>query len=288
MKERGEGLPLLVRVVAPAGPVNQADLDAGMEVLRGMGLRLEESPHARLRAGYLAGSDEGRATDLQAALDDPAVDVVWFARGGYGTSRILERLNPEGLRRHPKTLVGFSDATVLHAWAQRVKGVRLLYGPGVQELGRPGVCEMGSLATALAGHPVEIPAQGPPAPMGPYPVAGGCLSLLSVLVGTPWEPALAERWLFLEDVGESMYRLDRMMTHLAQAGWFERAAGILLGGFTGMAEGEHPGLVTERARELLGPSKPLLEALPVGHLQGKFTLPLERPARWNGVSLRVD
>ena len=287
MKKAGGRLSQLVRVVAPAGPVNEADLDAGMGVLRGMGLRVEESPHARLRAGYLAGSDEVRAGDLQAALDDPAVDVVWFARGGYGTSRILDGLRPDGLRRHPKTIAGFSDATVLHAWAQRVAGVRLLYAPGVQELGRPGVCEMGSLAAALAGSPVDMPAQGPPAPAGAYPVVGGCLSLLSVLVGTPWEPALTERWLFLEDVGESMYRLDRMMTHLAQAGWFDRAAGILLGGFTGMAGGEHPGLVSERARELLGPSKPLLDALPVGHLKGKFTLPLERPARWNGITLRV-
>ena len=111
---------------------------------------------------------------------------------------------------------------------------------------------------------------------------GGCLSLLSVLVGTPWEPAVAGRWLLLEDVGERLYRADRLMTHLAQAGWMERCAGLLLGGFTGMGEGESPAAVALRASELLGPHKPLVSGLPVGHLTGKHTLTLERPARWDG------
>lgn len=280
--------PKTIRVVAPAGPVAVDDLERGVEILRRRSFTVRVSPHIGERLGYLAGADEDRLKDLQAALDDPGVDVVWFARGGYGTTRLLPRLSREGLVRHPKTLAGFSDATALFAWAQDVSGVRRLYAPSVQELAREGVCDMESLWAALERRDVPIPAEGDPEPAGPFPVAGGCLTLLSVSVGTPWEPDVSGRWLFLEDVGEPLYRIDRMMTHLHQAGWFGRAAGLLLGGFTGMGEGESPSQAAHRARQLLGPRKPLLTGIPVGHLKGKRTLPLGCLAHWNGAALVVQ
>ncbi len=273
--------PLKIRIVAPAGPVNGPDLTAGVQLLRGRGHEVVEADHVRKRKGYLAGSDADRLGDLQGALDAPGVDVVWFARGGYGTTRLLGGLKREGLIRHPKIISGFSDATALYAWAQRVPCATLLYAPSAQELARKGVCVLDSVWAALAGSPLPLPGEGG-GPAGPFPVAGGCLTLLSVLVGTPWEPAIAGRWLFLEEVGESMYRIDRMLTHLEQAGWFERAAGVLLGGFTGMGDGEGPGDVARRVRELLGPDKPAVTGLPVGHRTGKYVLPLERPALWDG------
>ena len=280
--------PKTIRVVAPAGPVAVDDLERGVEILGRRGFTARISPHAQERHGYLAGADESRLSDLQAALDDPDVDVVCFARGGYGTTRLLPLLSREGLARHPKILAGFSDATALLAWAQDVPGVRRLYAPSVQELAREGVCEMDSLWAALEGRDVQIPAEGnPDEAAGPFPVAGGCLTLLSVSVGTPWEPDVSGCWLFLEDVGEPLYRIDRMMTHLQQAGWFGRAAGLLLGGFTGMGEGESPSQAAQRARQLLGSHKPLLTGLPVGHLKGKRALPLGCPATWDGSALIV-
>ena len=277
--------PLRIRIVAPAGPVNDTDLLAGAEVLKARGHAVEFGPHAFSRWGYMAGVDVERLADLQAALDDPGLDVIWFARGGYGTTRLLPALSGSGLALKSKILAGYSDATALHAWAQKAGGARLLYAPSAQELGREGVCQLDSLWAALEGGQTRIPASGPADARGPFPVAGGCLSLLTVLVGTPWEPDVTSRWLFMEDVGEPLYRLDRMMTHLSQAGWFERCAGVLLGSFRGLGEGGAPNDVASRALELLGSSKPLVSGLPVGHTPGKHTMPLEAPALWDGGEL---
>jgi muramoyltetrapeptide carboxypeptidase len=282
MHMRGEEHPKLIRVVAPAGPVAEDDLDRGMQVLRDRGFTVEEAPHARAREGYLAGRDEDRLEDLQSALDDPLVDVVWFARGGYGTTRLLPKLSADGLTAHPKVLAGFSDATALFAWAQGIRGVRRLYAPSAQELGREGVCALDDLWKSLDGSPCTLPGKGPKGPLGPFSVEGGCLTLCSVLAGTSFAPDLEGRWLFLEDVGEPMYRIDRMVTHLDQAGWLRGAEGLLLGGFTGMGEGEGPDQVVARLRELVGGQKPIISGLPAGHLKGKRVLPLGEAAHWDG------
>ena len=277
--------PLRIRVVAPAGPVESRDLDEGIRVLVERGHSVEEAPHVRERVGYLAGRDAERFEDLQSALEDPEVDVVWFGRGGYGTTRLLPLLSSERIPEKSKLLAGYSDATALFAWSQRVPGLRPLYAPSVQELCRAGVCQMDSLWAALAGNPRCVPALGPDSNAGPFPIVGGCLSILSALAGTPWAPDVKGHWLFLEDVGEPLYRLDRMMTHLQQAGWFDFAAGLLLGSFRGMTPGEMPTDVAVRALELLGPRKPLVSGIPVGHMKGKHALPLGRPALWDGAAL---
>jgi len=288
MSDRFPVPPLqVIRVVAPAGPLKGHDLDAGIELLRRRGFTVQEAPHVRDREGYLAGPDWSRGEDLQEALDDPRVDAVWFARGGFGTTRLLSGLSGESLTHRPKVLVGYSDATALFAWASRFAGTTCLYAPSLQELAREGVCVLDSLWAALDGQPLRIPAEGPEGAEGPFPVTGGCLSLCSVAVGTSWEPDISGRWLFLEDVGEPLYRIDRMLTHLAQAGWMKQAEGFLLGGFTGLGEGESYSEVIARVRELAGPSMPLVTNLPVGHLKGKHTLPLGGAARWDGTSLVV-
>jgi muramoyltetrapeptide carboxypeptidase len=277
--------PKSIRVVAPAGPVDREDLDAGIAILAGRGFQVSEGRSLRRAERYLAGSDEERLADLQEAFDDPSVDAVWFGRGGYGTQRLLPwlRVQPPGRR---KLLLGFSDATALYAWALRHGGFDILYAPSVQELARPGVCHLESLWAALRGEPEPLPAQGPAGPVGPAEVVGGCLSLLVTTCGTPWRPRTAERFLFIEDVGERMYRLDRMLTHLAHAGWFDGLAGILLGSFTGMGSDEEPGMVLGRVRDLAPPGTPILSGLPAGHLVGKRPLPFAVPALWDGSALR--
>jgi len=278
--------PVRVRVVSPAGPVPPEDLDAGLAALSARGFEILEGPHARERLGYLAGEDSARRADLQEALDDPECDVVWFARGGYGTARLLPALRPPA-HGGERILCGYSDATALHLWASRLPGLRCLYAPSVTELGRPGVWVPSSLWAALAGRPEPVPGVGPRTAAGPFPVTGGCLSLCVCSAGTAWAPQTRGRWVFLEDVGEKLYRLDRMLTHLAQAGWFEGAGGILLGSFTGLGEGESPEEVAGRAAEL-GPGLPVVTGLPVGHTVGKHTLPLGVPATWDGRCLRFS
>ncbi len=273
-----------IRVVAPSGPVNAADLSGGERVLESRGFDVVEGEHTRDRFGYLAGTDEARIHDLQSALDEADTGILWFARGGYGVTRLLGRLSPGGLRKRPKILAGYSDATALFAWAQRLTGAACLYAPSVQELAGEDAFDMDALWAALMGHPRAIPGKGT-SPAGPFPVVGGCLSLLSVLVGTPWEPLLDGRWLFIEDVGESLYRIDRMLVHLSHAGWFDRVAGVLLGGFTGLGKGERAEDVESLVRELIAPDKAIVAELPVGHLRGKYTLPFGLPAYWDGKKL---
>lgn len=277
--------PKTIRVVAPAGPVNPGDLAAGIALLRQRGFEVAEGAHVRGAKGYLAGTDGERLADLQKALDDPEVDAVWFARGGYGTQRLLPALRVPLLDR-PKFLVGFSDATALFLWALRNGIFRLLYAPSMQELARPGVCDLDALWAALRGEPEPLPATGPPEPAGPAEVVGGCLTLLSAACGTPWRPRTRGRFLFLEDGGERLYRVDRMLTHLHQAGWFEGLAGILLGSFTGMGEGESVDDVARRAGALLPEGLPVIRGLPAGHRRGKRPLPMGLPAFWDGSSLR--
>lgn len=279
--------PKTIRVVAPAGPVNHEDLDAGLALLRSRGYEVYEGRHVRRDSGYLAGTDDERLDDLQEAFDDPDVDALWFARGGFGTGRLLPRLRIPA-PAHPKLLVGFSDATALFSWALRHGGFQLLYAPSVQELARPGVCHLDSLWDALKGRPTPVPGVGPDQSAGPAEVVGGCLSLLVTTCGTPWRPRTQGRFLFLEDVGEKMYRLDRMLTHLAQANWFENLTGVLLGSFTGMGDGEGPALVEARIRELVPAGNPVITGIPAGHRVGKRPLPLGVPAVWDGSVLRFD
>ncbi len=284
-KEIPSPLGTVVRIVSPAGPVTEGDLDRGIEVLAGKGYLVEEAPHVRERTGYLAGRDEDRTTDLREALEDPHVDIVWFARGGYGTQRLLQGLGSPGRRSPGKVIAGYSDATALFLWAEGNHRLRCFYAPSVQELGRRGVCRLSSLWGALRGKPLPIPGEGPGRVAGPAPVIGGCLSLVVTASGTPWVPDMTGKFLFLEDVGESLYRLDRMLTHLQHAGWFGGVAGILLGAFTGLPDGETSEDVAKRIREMVPVGTPVVTSLPVGHRKGKYTLPLGVPALWNGKTL---
>ncbi len=275
----------LIRVVAPAGPVDAGALEAGLAVLRGRGFEVVPGSHVLDRNGYLAGGDDCRLADLQEALDDESAEIVWFARGGYGTSRILP-----GLRwnedRPAKIVAGYSDATVFHLWAQRFGNMRCLYAPSVTELGRPGVAVLSSLWAALQGEFEPVPGDGPATPAGPFDITGGCLTLCCASAGTFWAPETEGRWVFLEEVGEKLYRIDRMFTHLQQAGWFGGCAGVLLGAFTGLGEGETAAMVRERVEYLAGPEAIVVASLPVGHVTGKQTIPLGVPALWDGRFVR--
>ena len=141
-----------------------------MALLRHQGFTVEEGPHVRDRQDYLAGPDWSREEDLQEALDDPRVDAVWFARGGYGTTRLLSRLSGEA-RHRPKVLLGYSDATALFAWASRFPGATCLYAPSLQELP-----ERESASWTPSGRPspasLRDPGNGARARRGPFPVTG--------------------------------------------------------------------------------------------------------------------
>lgn len=279
-RERWLAVGQTVGVVAPGFAVRKAALARGVRRLRTMGYRVRIGRHVLSSDGYLAGADDARAADLNEMIHDPEVRAVWSARGGYGTARILDSVDWRALRRDPKLLIGYSDLTALFNAAARRTGQVCLYGPVVSELGQPEAWHAPSLQTLLAGKPfalrvakrnVLVPGKASGT------LFGGNLSVLTHLCGTRYFPDLRDAVLFLEEIGEETYRIDRMLTQLGQSGAFRGLAGVLLGTLDVPARRRFP---TDRRlidvlRETFGGlGVPVVRGLPVGHRAGKRTLPL--------------
>jgi muramoyltetrapeptide carboxypeptidase len=286
-----------VAVVAPCGPVQPDQLAAGVEQLSAWGYRPVVMPHALEVHGHLAGTDDARAADLDAALRDPELRAVWVARGGYGLTRILDRVGWEVLARDPKPIVGFSDATALHlaAWARlRLVTFHAQFAARAHLLARHADAAT-HLRALLAG---EVPAGPLPALDGEEPprvvaggrgegrLLGGNLTLLASTIGTPAQLDTAGAVLLVEEVGEEPYAIDRSLTQLRTAGLLDDVAGVIVGRLRGcdpvpkVPAGGGP-LVTppsasadEVVAERLGDlGVPVLADLPVGHVDRQLALP---------------
>jgi muramoyltetrapeptide carboxypeptidase len=269
-----------VAVVAPSGPVPEERLEAGLDILRGWDLDPVVGRHVLDRHpefGYLAGTDGDRAADFQRAWCDPAVDAVFCARGGYGVQRMVDLLDWAALRAAgPKVFLGFSDITALHeAFATRMR-LATLHGPmaaGVdfvknsraQEHLRATLFAPEKVRTFTSGR-VLVPGRATGVTLG------GCLALLASELGVPGaRPTAGGGVLFLEDVGEQTYRLDRYLTQLLRAGWFEGVAAVVLGSWEGCEPREElAALFTDR---LGGLGVPVVTDFRMGHCEGALTVP---------------
>jgi len=223
----------VVGVIAPSGAVDGARLEAGIEVLEGWGLRVEVGKAVLARHMYLAGDDEARLADLEGMLDEARVRAIFCARGGYGSQRLLPRLDARKLVREPKPIVGYSDATALLNAAVGA-GVVAVHGPMVADdiargLSGRSAHQLWSLLTDPAWRwEAEAPEVVRPG-CARGRLVGGCLAVLVAALGTPYALDTEGAILFLEDVAERPYRLDRLLTQLRQAGRLDRVAGIVFG-----------------------------------------------------------
>lgn len=268
-------------VFAPSSPFPEDRFEAGVRVLEGLGFQVRVPEAARARTGYLAGDDAHRAAAFTALLEDPEVDGLIAARGGYGLHRILDRLDPERLARADKPVVGFSDLSALHA-ALNLDGQRVaIHGPVVTQLAGLPPEDATHLARLLRGEYPDgfvLTADGPAIASGRATgrLVGGCLSVVLGLLGTRWWPSTEGAILVLEDVGEAPYRVDRMLSQLRLAGAFDGIAGITLGDFVAC----HPPrpnepTVEEVLAERLGDlGVPVLTGLPIGHGSRNRAVPL--------------
>jgi muramoyltetrapeptide carboxypeptidase len=275
-----------IAVIAPAGPFDRPSLEGGLRVLAERYRPVfDEGCFARTR--YLAGDDTRRLDELTAALSDDAVKAVVAARGGYGTLRLLAGLGPklQAAGFSPKPVVGFSDITALHA-ALQAAGWVSIHGPGVTQLGSQPATVVDRLVHLLESSSVPVPPlQGTPLSGGVVegPLLGGNLSLFTRLLGTRHLPPLDGAILLIEDVGERPYRLDRMWTHLALAGVFERVRGLALGEFTGCEEPDADyGSADVLAALVAETGLPCVGGLPVGHGAVNAPVPLGCRARLDG------
>jgi muramoyltetrapeptide carboxypeptidase len=222
-----------VGVAALSGPVDPERLERGLEALRGLGFEPVLADNAASREGLFAGGDAARLAAFHRLAADTDLPAILFTRGGHGVLRVLPGIDWELLRRRPRAYLGYSDLTPFLLAVVRRLGLVAFHGPLVGgELARGLTAgERESLLGALAGrYPVAMPLAGwlrGGAAAGP--LLGGCLSLLTATLGTAWFPELSGAVLFLEDVNEPLYRIDRMLTHLALSGNLDRLGGMILG-----------------------------------------------------------
>ncbi len=281
----------VVGVVAPAGAVDEASLNAGVCLLEEAGFRVRLGAAVLKKCGYLAGTDRERLADLQAMFCDAEVKAIFSARGGYGSGRLLPMLDPAIIRAHPKIIVGYSDVTyLLNDLLQRADLVTF-HGPVVDGFHkRPDGTAY--LLTMLQGERVRWhePAQEVIQPGTAEGIlAGGCLSVIAATLGTPYALETRGRLLFLEDVNEKPYRIDRMLTQLRQAGRLDGVAGVIFGEMTGCSAGADERVsVRDVIAEIFARAPyPVAFGLPSGHGSGLLTLAFGVRARLAGERLTL-
>jgi muramoyltetrapeptide carboxypeptidase len=282
-----------VGVVAPGFAVKAAALRSGVARLQRFGFEPVLGDHLLARDGYLAGDDASRASDLETMLCDPNVKAVWFARGGYGSSRLLDRMPWRRIKRCPKLLIGYSDLTALFSAAIDRAGSVCLYGPVVSELGDASSFHAPSLRNMLAGRPYDL-SFGKRRIIAPGKargrLVGGNLSMLAHLCGSRFFPDLRNSILFIEETGEETYRIDRMLQQLKLSGALARVSGLLLGEIDAPARKRFPpdrrlSAVLHEYLHALG--VPVVSGLRAGHVKSKLTLPLGGHAELDTVAGRL-
>jgi muramoyltetrapeptide carboxypeptidase len=254
-----------VRVVAPAGAVGREALEAGIALLEDR-FRVGWNSGVFERHGYLAGDDDRRAGELQTALDDPGVGAVLAARGGYGTTRIIDRIELEGLGLAPRWIAGSSDLTalLLRVWSEL--GLVTAHGPMVASLPRQRR-DLELLCELLAGESWQAPhgLEGIERGAAEGPLLGGNLAILAHLCGAI-DPGLFEgAILLLEEVGERPYRVDRYLVQLERSGVLERVAGFVIGELSGCEAERGPGALEVIAGRLCARGAPLAAGYPAAH-----------------------
>lgn len=237
--------------------------------------------------GYLAGTDAERAAALMNAWKNPQVKAIWCFRGGYGTGRILDLLDYDYMKEHPKILIGMSDITALHHAIQSKTGLVTFLGPVLNYFQDDddsfadtyAFNQLEPLLTAPKPRKIELPHAGfhlkvlkPGKASGRF--VGGNLSLIAALCGTPWQLSTEGKILVLEDVGEKSYRIDRLLWQLEEAGLLEKPAAVILGGFE--ACGSTNGITLEQVfKEYFSNKKyPVILNFPTGHIKYQATIPL--------------
>ena len=289
-----------VAVIAPAGPLSQDPkeredkIHACDKVLRELGLEPYFYPSCSQAYGYLAGTDEIRARDVMEAFLDPTIDGIFCIRGGYGVQRMLDKLDFEKIRKHPKWFAGYSDITALHialnqkcqlvTYHSAMPSTELIQGVDEYTMNWLKAAMFGDLTGGLID---ELPSATPVKSLWEEGktaegiLCGGNLSLVSSSIGTPYGIDTKGKILFLEDVHEDIYRLDGMLNHMRLAGLFEDCEGIIMGYYTDCDGGKEIMPLEQVFRDLLPKDKPVLIGYSCGHARPTMTLPF-------GANVRLD
>ena len=266
-----------VAITCPAKKLPR-NIEDAVKLLESWGLNviLGETVHASWN--QFAGNDELRTSDFQRFLDDPSVKAIFAARGGYGTIRIIDRLNFSGFKKHPKWIIGFSDITVLHSHIQSLYNTESIHGQMPLTIREGSEISLETLRKALFNEEIKYnytslaknrsgEAEGI--------LIGGNLSLLVMMAGSVSEQDFSGKILFLEDVGEYLYSIDRMMWNLKRAGKLNNLKGLIIGGFTELKDNDIPfgqtaeQIIMEHVKEF---DFPVCFNFPAGHIRDNRAL----------------
>jgi muramoyltetrapeptide carboxypeptidase len=272
-----------VGIAALSGPIDPDTLEKGLEGLRRLGFEPVLAANLRSRDSLFAGGDAERLDAFHRLAADPGLAAIFFARGGHGLLRVLPAVDWELLRRRPRAYVGYSDLTPFLLEVVRRLGMVTFHGPMVAADMARGLAreEEDSLLAALAGrYPAAQPfsrwLREPETREASGPLLGGCLSLLTATLGTPFAPDLGGALVFWEEINEPPYRVDRMLTHLGLSGNLANIAGMIVGHLGNGQGADWPALV---GGSVAGFTWPLAWGLESGHVPPNRTLPLGLPAR---------
>lgn len=272
----------VIGIVAPASPVHdQAEIDQACGILAHSGFKPVLGRTVKPMPGDLAGSDWERQADLETIWADPSIDAIWSLRGGYGCLRLLERLNYRLLAETPKILIGYSDLTALELGLWKRAGLVTFHGPVLINLTNDFSRE--SALAMVCGENNSEMLKWPETYRSVYtvfrsglvqgPVFGGNLATLLSLLGTKYFPSLTGAILFIEEVGESAYRVDRMLTQLMLAGVLEDVAAVMVGRSVPTEPEQESDLISVFAERLERLKCPAAYGFPLGHWPEKWTIP---------------
>jgi len=282
-----------VGLITPGSYISDEALETAVKNLEEEGFVVKLSKNIRAQRGFTAGSDQERLDDLHSMFADTQVDAVWCARGGYGCSRLLPNIDYKLIKRNPKVFIGYSDITALHTAIVQETGLVCFHGPvGASDFSDYTKMHFQKLllepqepfTISLSADNVETGTEDevfqtqtirPGKATGE--LVGGNLSLLAALAGTPYSFNAKNKLVFIEDIGEKPYRIDRMLTQLRQASNLDTAAGIALGIFADCQADEDDlslslmETLTDRLADL---DIPVIYGLSFGHITNQCTLPV--------------
>lgn len=268
-------------IVSPAGKIDADIVDKAASILREWGLKVEVGENALSRVGRFSGSIEQRLSDLQKAMDDAEVNLIFCSRGGYGMVHLLDRLNFDGMIRNPKWVVGYSDITALHS-ALQSNGIISIHGPMAKHFAEEGASDkaVAYTKTVLTEGRIDYKIDGTKYSAlnrkgkASGRLFGGNLSVFCGILGSRFAVIPKEGILFIEDIGEEPYRVDRMMYQLRLAGVFDNIKGLIVGRFTDYSEDNAMyGPLYESILEAVAPyTFPVCFGFPVGHVKDNYPL----------------
>jgi len=266
-----------VGILATARKIDHEPLEPAIALLKSWGLNVVIGKTIGLDNNQLAGADWQRATDFQQMMDNPAIKAIWCAKGGYGTVRMVDRLDFTNFKKHPKWFIGFSDATVLHSHINNMD-IATIHGIMAASVAHATDAAKQTLHKALFGE--KIIYDIPPHTFNKMgkssgELVGGNLSVLFSIVGSESEIDYKGKILFIEDLDEYLYHIDRMLMNLERNGYFKDIKGIIIGGFTKMRDNDIPWghnaleIIQDISKEY---NIPICFNFPAGHIQDNRAL----------------